>query len=158
VRAPLLLAGWRVGGALPGSAGFEHGGDQGQREADYVEVVADDAGNPAGGTALDGVGAGFVHGLAGGDVGGDFLVGEGEEGDAGDFGGYLGAGGGDDGYAGDDAVGAAGEQTEHAGGVGWVFGFAEDVVVEGDGGVGAQDGKALGIGVRVCGGEAYLRG
>ena len=40
-------------------------------EADDVEVVAFDAGNPAGGAALDGVGAGFVEGFAGGDVVGD---------------------------------------------------------------------------------------
>ena len=39
-------------------------------------------------------------------------------------------------------MGAAGEQTEHSGGVGGVFGLAEDVVVEGDGGVGAEDGRA----------------
>jgi hypothetical protein len=36
-------------------------------------------------------------------------------------------------------VGAAGEKTEHAGGVGGVFGFAEDVVVQGYSGVGAED-------------------
>jgi hypothetical protein len=34
-------------------------------------------------------------------------------------------------------MGAAGEKTQHAGGVGGVRGLAEDVVVEGDGGVGA---------------------
>jgi hypothetical protein len=41
-------------------------------------------------------------------------------------------------------VGAAGEKTEHAGGVGCVFGLAEDLVVEGYGGVGAEDGYGLG--------------
>ena len=119
------------------SEGLEEGGDEGDGEADDVEVVAVDAGDPAGGEALDGVGAGFVHGLTGGDVGCDVGVGEGEEADCGDFGGDFGAGGGDDGDAGDVVMGAAGEETEHAGGVGFVFGFGEDVVVEGDGGVGA---------------------
>ena len=51
--------------------------------------------------------------------------------------------GGDEGDAGDDAMGAAGEQAQHAGGVGGVFGLAEDVVVEGDGGVGAEDGEIV---------------
>ena len=60
-----------------------------------------------------------------------------QEGDARDFGGYLGVLCGDDGDAGDDAMGAAGEETQHAGGVGGVFRLAEDLVVEGDGGVGA---------------------
>ena len=63
---------WRIP-LEPGS--FEQGGDEGEGQADDVEVVAFDAGNPAGGAALDGVGAGFVHGLAGGDVGGDLFVG-----------------------------------------------------------------------------------
>ena len=119
--------------------GFEEGGDEGDGQANDVEVVAFDAGDPAGGEALDGVCAGLVHGLAGGDIGGDVGVGEGEEADGGDFGGDFGAGGGDDGDAGDDVMGAAGEKTEHAGGIGGVFGLGEDVVVEGDGGVGAQD-------------------
>ena len=121
---------------------MEHGGDEGEGKADDVEVVALDAGDPASGEALDGVGSGFIHGLAGGDVGVDVFVGECEEADGGDFGGDFGAGGGDDGDAGDDVMGAAGEKTEHAGGVGLVFGFAEDVAVEGDGGVGAEHLKS----------------
>jgi hypothetical protein len=126
-----------------GSAGFEEGGDQGDGEAYYVEVVAYDAGDPAGGAALDGVGAGFVHGLAGGDVGGYFFVGQSQEGDGGDFGGYFSVGGGDHGDAGDDAVGAAGKKTEHAGGVGCVLRLAENLAVEGYGGVGAEDGQGF---------------
>ena len=62
---------------------------------------------------------------------------KGEEADGGDFGGDFGTGGGDDSDAGDDEMGAAAEKTEHAGGVGFVLGFAEDLAVEGDGGVGA---------------------
>ena len=73
------------------SEGFEEGGDEGDGQADYVEVAAFDAGDPAGGAALDGVGSGFVDGLAGGDVGGDFFFGEGEEFDGCDFRGDLSA-------------------------------------------------------------------
>jgi hypothetical protein len=58
-----------------------------------------------------------------------------------DFGGDFGGGCGDEGDAGDDAVSASGEQAQHAGGVGGAFGLAEDVVVEGYGGVGAEDGQ-----------------
>jgi hypothetical protein len=76
-----------------------------------------DAGNPAGGATLDGVGAGLVHGLAGGDVGGDFFVGQSEEADRGDFSGDLRGRRSDNGNAGNDAVGAAGEQAQHARGV-----------------------------------------
>ena len=132
---PLLSASRR------GSRKFERveeGGDQGDREADDVEVVAFDAGNPAGGAALDGVGSGFVHGLAGGDVDGDLLFGERAEGDGGGFGGDLGGGCGDKGDAGDDLMGAGGEETQHAGGVGGIGRFAEDVVVKCDDGVGGK--------------------
>src|ERR1035437_858289 len=102
------------------AGGFQERGDESEWEADDVEVAAFDAGNPAGGAALDGVGAGFVHGFAGGDVGGNLLFGEGEKTDGGDFGGYFSGIGGDHGDAGDDAVGAAGEQAQHAGGVGGI--------------------------------------
>ena len=119
-------------------AGFEEGGDEGNGKADDVVVAAFDAGNPAGGAALDGVGSRLVHGLAGGDIAGDVLIGKGEELDGGGFCGYFDVVGGNEGDAGDDAMGAAGEKTEHAGGVGGVFGLAEDVIVEGYGGVGAQ--------------------
>ena len=89
--------------------------------------------------------------------------------------------------AGDDPVGAALEEGEHATGVGGVFRFAEDEVVEDDGGIGGEDrgcrmaegdglgflaGEALGVGgwvfVRVWGfvdaggldgeGQAEVRG
>ena len=56
-------------------AGFEEGGDEGDGQADDVEITAFDAGNPTGGAALDGVGSGFVHGFAGGDVSIDFFLG-----------------------------------------------------------------------------------
>ena len=57
----------------------------GDGEAYYVEVVAFDAGDPAGGVALDAVGAGFVERVAGGDVVAEFGVGDFGEGDVGGF-------------------------------------------------------------------------
>ncbi len=45
-----------------GFEGIEEGGDEGDGEADYVEVIAFDAGDPACGAALDGVGAGLSRG------------------------------------------------------------------------------------------------
>ncbi len=87
-------------------------------QAHHVEVVALDARDPTGGVALDGVGAGLVEWLAGGDVGVDLVVAEEVEGDLGEF--DVGDGaltGGDGGDAGHDGVGAAGEEGEHAGGV-----------------------------------------
>jgi hypothetical protein len=133
------LASERTGG----QEGLKEAGDEGNGKADDVEVIAFNAGNPTSGTTLDGIGSGFVHGFAGGDIGGDFFVGEGEESDGGGFGGDFSVCGGDDGDAGDDAMGAAGEKTEHTGGVGGVFGLAEDVIVEGYGGVGAEDGESF---------------
>jgi hypothetical protein len=61
----------------------------------------------------------------------------------------FGGGCGEEGDAGDDAMGAAGEETEHAGGVGGVGGLAEDLVVEGYGGVGGEDGDLRDGGFRL---------
>src|ERR1035437_10670328 len=77
-----------IGSGMDGG-GFEERGDEGEGQSDDVEVTAFDAGNPAGGAALDGVGAGFVHGFAGGDVGGNLLFGEGEKTDGGVIGGFF---------------------------------------------------------------------
>ena len=64
---------WAVSGGRKLSA-LQHCGNECEGQADDVEVTAFDARNPAGSAALDGVGAGFVHGLAGGDVGVDLFV------------------------------------------------------------------------------------
>jgi hypothetical protein len=114
--------------------------DGGDGEAHYVEEVAFDAGDPAGGVALDAVGSGFVEGVVGGEVEGEFGLGDGGKEDGGGF--YVGAGGGagGDGDAGVDLVGAVGEAAEHVGGFGEVCGFAEDFVAECYGGVGTEDG------------------
>ena len=66
---------------------FDHAGDERQRQSNDIEIAAVDARNPAGGAALDGVGSGLVDGLVGRDVGGDFLLGQGEHGDVRDLGG-----------------------------------------------------------------------
>src|ERR1035441_7545779 len=95
------LASQRVSGSAR-RAGSEEGGDEGDRQADDVEVAAFDAGNPAGGAALDGISASFVHRFAGGDVGLNLLVGEGEKGYGGGFGGDFGGGCGDQRDAGED--------------------------------------------------------
>ena len=60
-------------------------GDASQGEADDVEVVAFDARDVAAGAALDGVGAGFVVRLFGGEVTRDFFGGELGEMDEGGF-------------------------------------------------------------------------
>ena len=112
----------------------------GEGEAHYVEEVAFDAGDPAGGVTLDAVGAGFVEGVAGGEVVGEVGVGDGGEEDAGGF--YVGAlgGGSDDGDAGVDLVGAVGELAKHSFGVGEVCGFVEDLLFGDNCCVGTEDG------------------
>src|SRR5580692_1992668 len=99
-------------------------------QPDYVEVIAFDAIDAAGCNPLDGVSAGFVHGLAGGNVGGNFRVAELDEVDAGgsavDY--FLRIAAQAD--AGDHFVVAAREETEHAQRVGVVARFFEDVLVD----------------------------
>lgn len=43
-------------------------------------------------------------------------------------------------HAGDDLMRASGEEMQHAGGVGWIGGLAEDLIVDDDDGVGAENG------------------
>ena len=43
-------------------AGFKKRGDEGQRQANDIGVIAFDAGNPKGGTALDGISSGLSMG------------------------------------------------------------------------------------------------
>jgi hypothetical protein len=116
-------------------------GDAGEGEADDIEVAAFDAGNVAAGAALDGVGAGFVKGLVGGEVAEDFFVGELGEVDEGGFdeGAALGVGEADESDAGEDRVGAAGELFEGAVSVVGRVRFAEDAAFESDDGVSCED-------------------
>ena len=131
---------------------FDHAGDQRQRQSNNIEIAAVDAGNPAGSLALDSVRSGFAPRLARGDVGSELVVGGCEHRDPGDFGGDfcdgVGWPGGEEGDACDDLVGGAGEETEHAGRVGVVFGLGEDCAVGGDdGGVGAEDHGRFSLGL-----------
>jgi hypothetical protein len=116
---------------------LDYGGDG---EAHDVEEVAFDSGDPAGGVALNAVGAGFVEGVAGGEVMGEVGVGDGGEEDAGGF--YVGAlgGGGDHGDAGVDLVDSVGELAKDALGVGKVCGLVEDFLFTDNGGVCTEDG------------------
>jgi len=131
---------------------LEGGGDG---EAHDVEEVALDAGDPAGGVTLDAVGTGFVEGVAGAEVVVELVGGDCGEEDVGGFDVGEAGGGSDDGDAGVDLMGVAGEGAEHALGVGEVDRLVEDLVVEDDGGVGAEDG---GGGMEVVEGQGLLEG
>src|SRR5216684_1290885 len=129
-------------------------GDEGvvetrEGQADNVEVAAFDARDVAAGAALDGVAAGFVVGLAGSEITGDFFRREhGEMDQRGlDEGEALGVGKADEGDSGDDGVRKTGKFFEHVASVIGGAGLAEDVAFEGDFGVGADDdGGANGAG------------
>ncbi len=135
-------------GSVFGPAEFGEGlGDARQGEADDVEVVAFDAGDVAARAALDGVGASFVVRLLGGEVAGDFFIGELGEMDEGGF---------DETaalriwkaykrHAGEDRVGAAGKIFKHAAGVVAGARLAEDAALKSDLGIGTDDdGRACG--------------
>src|SRR5216684_347953 len=123
--------------------------EAGEGEAHDVEVTAFDAGNETAGTALDGVGAGFVVWFAGGEVAGDFFGIELGKMDMSRFdeGAALGVGKANEGDTGEDRVRAGGKSFEHVAGVVGGARLAEDVAVESDFGVGANDdGRANGAG------------
>jgi len=135
-----------------GSAALRAGGGAGLREeaesssdgqADDVEIAALDARDPAGGVALDAVGAGFVEGLAAGEIVDQFGLLDDIEGDLGDFDVGERLGRGEDGDTGHDGVGAAGEEVEHASGVSLVGGLAENLAVGHDAGVGGEDDQRV---------------
>jgi hypothetical protein len=128
--------------------------DERDGQTDHVEIAAFNFGNEFGRKALDGVGAGFVHGLAAVDVAVDFSGGHGGEPD--------GRGGPIDDQAavahetdaGEDLVAAVGEAVQHAAGVRGIGGFAEHGFVDDDGGVSTEDGFAVVAG----GGEGFHLG
>ncbi len=133
------MAGYSVV-ALERTGFAEEADDGGEGEAHDVEEVAFDAGDPAGGVALDAVGSGFVERVAGGEVVGQVGVGDGGEEDAGGLDVGEAGGGSDDGDAGVDLMDAVGEGAEHALCVCEVCGFIEDFLFTDDSGVGTQDG------------------
>ena len=105
----------------------EKGGDGGDGEAHNVEEVALDAGDPAGGVALDAVGSGFVERVPGGKIVGEVVVGDGGEEHAGGFDVRALVGWRDDGYAGVYLMDAVGKLAEHSFSVGEIGGFVEDL-------------------------------
>jgi len=101
--------------------------DGGDGEAHDVEEVALDTGDPAGGVALDAVGPCLVEGVAGGEIVGEVVVGDGGEEDAGGFDVRALVGCRDDGYASVHLMDAVGKLAEHSFSVGEIFGFVEDL-------------------------------
>jgi hypothetical protein len=121
--------------------------EAGEGEADDVEVAALDAANVAAGTALDGVGAGFVERLLGGEIASELFGGERGEVHVGGFdeAAALGVGKADEGDASDDGMHVAGEFGEHVVCVIAGAGLAEDVSIEEDDGIrGDYDGRTHG--------------
>jgi len=106
-------------------------GDAREGQADDVEVVAFDAGNVAACAALNGVGAGFVVGLFGGEVTRDFFGGELGEMDERGFNeaAALGVGEANESDTRYDRMGAAGKIFQHVAGVIGGAGLAEDAAV-----------------------------
>ena len=131
-----------------------------ERQSHHVEVATLDTSDEFSGAALDGVGAGFSHGLAGRHVGGDLLRAERREGDA------CGLDSGNEAGApvrrrevqqsdaGEDSVRLAGEEAEHAAGIAWRGGFAEDLAAEDNDRVGAEDEGGGGDALRA--GEGFF--
>ena len=122
-----------------------------------------DARHPATGATLDGVGAGFVERLTGGDIVVDLLIGERDKADKCNFGGTLPLPPPGETEAGDDLVGLPREEAEHAGGVGCVLRFAEDLFVDDNYRVRAEnegvrrDGVSSGDGLGLFTGETVTK-
>ncbi len=127
-----------LGGIFRGPAqGLQFGEDAGERQANYVEIAAFDAGDVTAGEALDGVGSGFVIRFFGIEIGGEFLAGDGAKVNECGFDqlAMLGVGQAHERDSGENKVGAAGKLLEH---VARIFGgarLAENFVVEHDNGI-----------------------
>src|SRR5712692_7543310 len=147
-EAPFLLLGqWREekrerGSRTPESVfgpaeGGEFSTEAGERQADDIEIAAFDLRNVAAGAALDGVSAGFVERLAGGEIAKNFLRVDRGEANLGGFdeGVTFGVGQANERDARDDGVGAVGQFFEHAASIVRGTGLAENDAVEGDNGI-----------------------
>jgi len=140
----------------------EQAADAGERQSHHIEVAPLDTSDEFSGAALDGIGAGFAHGFAGRDIGGDLACGERGEGHT------RGFDGGEDARTArtgreaqesdgcEDAVRASGEETEHAARVGARGRFAEDLAAEDDHGVRAEDNGGAAEAAR--GGDCFFAG
>lgn len=139
---------------------FQFMGQIVEGEAHDIGIVTLDFGDDDGTEILDAEGAGFVQWFAGGDVIGDFAVGEVFDEDTG----YDGPGSGfvrwgfDDGQSGNYLQGLTADFTEHQGGlVGGVW-FAEYFVAQSDEGVGGDNqvvGVEVGDGFGLAGREVF---
>ena len=117
-------------------------------QAHHVEIVTINTRNPARGDALDGVGAGFVHGFAGCDIRTDILLGERTHRYLGGFGASVFKPGfqflvpssqSGEANAGGDLVRSSGKQTKHAHGVSFIARLAENLAFDDDKGVRAEN-------------------
>ena len=111
----------------------------GDGQSDDVVEAAFDARDPAGGVALDAVGAGLVHWLAGGEVVDELVFRNAVESDLRDFDVAETFAATHDSNSREDLMGAAGEKLKHAARVGLVYRLAEDLAVAEDTGVGGED-------------------
>ena len=114
--------------------GFIHG------QAHHAGEAAAQIGHKHAAQALYAVGAGFVHRLAAGDIGADFGLAQGFKGYVALLGVMISVPLPMHAHGGKHLVHAAGEVLQHFAGVFGGFGFAQNVVVQRHGGVGAEDG------------------
>src|SRR5437868_1695044 len=99
------------------ATGPQHAPHQRYRQADYVGIITLNTRDPARSHALNAVGPGFVHGVLGGDVGVDVVVGELSKLDARDLVLEVFAAVGNDADGGGNLVPASTEAPQHLAGV-----------------------------------------
>ena len=113
--------------------------NQSDGQADYVEIATFDAANEFGAKSLNGIGSSFIHRFAAKDVGVDFRGGQFGEFNQRDFAINLKGSRFAQTDPGKNFMSAAGQELQHAAGVGCVIRFAEDLAVNDDGGVSRKD-------------------
>jgi len=128
-----------------------------ERQTDDIGVAAVHRGNGPEARVLNGVGAGFVKGVAGGNVGEDFIIGVIPHGNMGhaDICCWGLAAIEQDGNRGVDLVRAPAQALEHFDRFGGIVGFSEDVVSIRNGGIGGDDST---IRAQGAGGSQGFRG
>src|SRR6516165_766623 len=118
----------------------EHLPNQRHGQSDNVRVVSFDPRDPAGSDALDGVSPGLIHGFSGSDIAANLAFGERIHGDEGS----LRTNVGKETRAPetdrrDYPMRTPGEQAQHAAGIGLILGLPQDLPVDDDYRIGAQD-------------------
>ena len=119
--------------------GPQHAIDPRDGKTHHVEVATLDAFHPTRSHALDGVGSGFVHGLAAGDVGSDLLLREWAEDDLRDLGFRELKARRQQAHSRDDLVSPPGQQAQHARSVRLVGWLLQQVFVNHYNGISAED-------------------